>query len=156
MLFGKILYHSKIGYLTILSDDHYIRKIKFGKQELPKDAVWAENHPLLQQVEQQLLEYFAGERRSFTLPLQADSTDFQKSVWNALQQIPYGTVRTYGELAKQLERPKAARAIGRACHNNPIAIVIPCHRVVGANGNLTGFAGGLSIKQILLELEQRN
>lgn len=156
MLFGKILYHSEIGYFTIFSDNHYIRKIEFGKQALPEGAVWAENHPLLQQAEQQLTEYFAGNRKEFSLPLQPDGTDFQKSVWNALQQIPYGAVQTYGELAMQLKRPKAARAVGGACHNNPIVIVIPCHRVIGANGSLIGFAGGLDVKQMLLELEQKN
>ena len=153
MLYGKILYHSIYGYFTILSDDYYIRKIEFGKHGLPEDAMWQEDHPLLQMAEQQLTEYFSGKRQQFSLPLAADGTAFQKSVWTALQQIPYGQTTSYGALAKLLDRPKAARAVGGACHHNPIVIVIPCHRVVGANGNLTGFGGGIPLKQALLALE---
>ena len=89
----------------------------------------------------------------FDLPLAPEGTKFQKAVWNALLQIPYGQVSTYGKLAAQVGSPKAARAVGGACHNNPIAILIPCHRAIGANGSLTGFGGGLPLKHWLLELE---
>lgn len=154
MLYRKILYHSAVGYLTILSDDHYIRKICFGKQELPEDVRLSENHPLLTKAQQQLTEYLEGKRQVFSLPLKPTGTPFQQMVWDALQQIPYGSTRTYGELAQQIGRPKAARAVGGGCHNNPIVIVIPCHRVIGVNGGLTGFAGGLDIKKTLLELER--
>ena len=111
--------------------------------------------PFLQQVEEQLNEYFAGARREFDLPLAPKGTPFQQAVWAELEQIPYGEVRTYGQLAAALGRPKASRAVGGACHCNPIAIIIPCHRVVGANGSLTGYAYGVEMKEYLLELEKQ-
>lgn len=156
MLYGNILYHFQGGYLTIVSDNHYIRKIDFGKQELGEDVVFAPEHPLLQEAASQMIEYFDGNRKTFDLPICPDGTNFQKAVWNGLTQIPYGQTWTYGQMAKFIGRPKSARAVGGACHNNPIAIVIPCHRVVGANGSLTGFGGGLEMKRLLLELESGN
>ncbi len=104
-------------------------------------------------VERQLAEYFAGDRDSFDLELAPEGTDFQKQVWNDLLDIPSGETRTYSEIARRLGRPGAARAVGRANATNPIPIVVPCHRVVGADGTLTGYAGGLPIKQGLLEIE---
>ena len=156
MLYGKILYHSNVGYLTLISDDYYIRKLEFGKKELSKWNAVEESHQLLQEASKQLEEYLSGSRMQFDLPLAPEGTEFQKSVWNALLQIPYGQVSTYGKLAEQISKPKAARAVGGACHNNPIAIIIPCHRAVGANGNLTGFGGGLPLKRWLLDLESTN
>jgi len=153
MLYGKILYHSNAGYLTLISDDHYIRKLEFGKKELSAWNAVEEPHPLLQEASRQLEEYLNGERTEFDLPLAPDGTEFQKSVWTALLQIPYGQVSTYGNLAAQIGKPKAARAVGGACHKNPIAIIIPCHRAIGSNGSLTGFGGGLPLKRWLLELE---
>lgn len=110
--------------------------------------------PLLQETEEQLNEYFAGARREFDLPLAPKGTAFQKAVWAEMNKIPYGEVRTYGQLAAALGKPKATRAVGGACHCNPIAIIQPCHRVVGVNGSLTGYAYGLEVKEYLLELEQ--
>ena len=156
MLYGNILYHFQGGYLTVVSDNHYIRKILFGKHELGEDVILAPEHPLIKEACMQLVEYFNGQRISFDLPICPDGTDFQKSVWNGLLQIPYGQTWTYGQMAQYLNRPRASRAVGGACHNNPIAIVIPCHRVVGANGNLTGFGGGLEMKKWLLALECEN
>ena len=156
MIYGKILYHSIYGYFTILSDDYYIRKIEFGKRRPSADIVWQEDHPLLQQAAWQMMEYFDGKRKFFSLPLAPDGTEFQKMVWTSLQQIPYGKTVSYGELAKSLERPNAARAVGGACHQNPIVIVIPCHRVIGASGKLTGFGGGIELKKALLQLEAFN
>lgn len=156
MLYGNILYHFQGGYLTLVSDNHYIRKILFGKHELGEDVVITPEHPLLKEAARQLNEYFDGRRNTFDLPICPDGTDFQKSVWNGLLQIPYGETWTYGQMAAFIDRPKASRAVGGACHNNPIAIVIPCHRVVGTNGNLTGFGGGLEMKRWLLELETKN
>ena len=154
-LYRKSLYHSTVGFLTVVSDNHYIRKISFGKQELAEDHVETPEHWLLLKAEQQLMEYFEGARTVFDLPYQVNGTDFQKSVWDALAKIPYGTVKTYGTIAKEIGSAKASRAVGGACNKNPIAIVIPCHRVVGSTGNLTGFAGGLTVKETLLQLEQR-
>lgn len=104
----------------------------------------------------QLREYFEGTRKSFDLSLSPMGTEFQKSVWNALTQIPYGETRSYGEIAAAVGNPNAARAVGMACSRNPIWIAIPCHRVVGKNASLTGYAGGLGMKRALLELEQHN
>ena len=141
-----------IGPLTICSDGTAIKALRFG--------IWEETDnpelPLLKQCAQQLQEYFAGERRQFDLPLAPDGTPFQRSVWQALCQIPYGETRSYGEIAAQVGNPKAARAVGMANNRNPIPILIPCHRVIGASGKLIGYAGGLGVKETLLCLESRN
>ena len=102
----------------------------------------------------QLDEYFNGNRKKFDLPLVLHGTDFQISVWKALQDIPYGKTRSYGEIAARIGSPKASRAVGMANNRNPIVIIVPCHRVLGHNGSLTGFAGGLDLKQGLLDLEK--
>ena len=102
----------------------------------------------------QLQEYFAGKRKIFDLPLELEGTSFQLAVWNSMREIPYGETRTYGQLAAAIGRPAASRAVGQAANRNPIWIVIPCHRIVGSNHSLTGYAGGLSMKQALLELEK--
>lgn len=102
----------------------------------------------------QLAEYFAGKRRVFDIPIAPQGTPFQVAVWQALLEIPYGETRSYGQIATAVGNPKASRAVGMACNRNPIWIVIPCHRVVGSNKNLTGYAGGLDMKQALLDLEQ--
>lgn len=110
--------------------------------------------PLLRETARQLNEYFAGCRRVFDLPLRPTGTPFQQKVWQALQTIPYGQTRSYQEIAGQIGNFKACRAVGYANHNNPIAIIIPCHRVIGKSGRLTGYAGGLELKERLLRLEQ--
>lgn len=102
----------------------------------------------------QLEEYFCGKRRKFELPLCLIGTEFQKCVWKALLEIPYGQVRTYGEIARTIGSPYAARAVGMACNRNPLWIVVPCHRVIGADGSLTGYADGIDMKKTLLELEK--
>jgi methylated-DNA-[protein]-cysteine S-methyltransferase len=113
-------------------------------------------HPILLEAERQLGEYFAGERKVFSLPLDARGTLFQKDVWEALRAIPFGKTRSYGELAKGLGRPLASRAVGAANGRNPLSIVVPCHRVIGSTGKLTGFAGGLEAKSFLLNLEREH
>ena len=110
--------------------------------------------PLLQEAEEQLNEYFAGARREFDLPLAPKGTPFQKAVWAEMCRIPYGETRTYGQIAAQIGRPTACRAVGMANNRNPIAIVVPCHRVVGSTGALVGYAGGLGVKTHLLNLEK--
>ena len=109
--------------------------------------------PLSDRAAAQLAEYFAGKRKEFDLPLCPQGTDFQKAVWQALLEIPYGQTRSYGEIAASIGNPKASRAVGMACNRNPIWVLIPCHRVVGKNKSLTGYAGGLDRKQWLLDLE---
>jgi methylated-DNA-[protein]-cysteine S-methyltransferase len=112
-----------------------------------------QNHPVLLEVERQLKGYFSGKRKSFSLDLDFKGTEFQKKVWAALLTIPFGETRSYGQIAKQIKSPKAVRAVGAANGKNPISIIAPCHRVIGANGKLTGFAGGLEAKALLLALE---
>jgi methylated-DNA-[protein]-cysteine S-methyltransferase len=111
------------------------------------------SHPVLLEVERQLREYFAGTRKTFTVGLDAVGTEFQRKVWQALLTIPFGETRSYGEIARQLKKPRAVRAVGAANGRNPIAIIAPCHRVIGSTGKLTGFAGGLDAKARLLALE---
>ena len=111
---------------------------------------------LLAQAETQLREYFNGKRQEFDLPLSVSGTEFQKKVWKALREIPYGETRSYGDIAKYIGKPTAARAVGMANHHNPIIIVIPCHRVIGAKGDLVGYAGGLDTKKRLLSLEAQH
>ena len=120
---------------------------------LPDPDGRGEETPLLRAAREALLAYFAGERRDFDLPLAPAGTDFQRAVWDALRAIPYGQTRTYGEIAAAVGRPKAVRAVGQANHVNPLPIFIPCHRVVGKGGALTGYAGGLDLKRALLALE---
>jgi methylated-DNA-[protein]-cysteine S-methyltransferase len=111
-------------------------------------------HPILVKTERQLAEYFNGRRKTFSIPLDMRGTQFQKSVWEALLTIPFGETRSYGQLAHQLGNPQAARAVGAANGKNPLSIVVPCHRVIGSSGKLTGFAGGLQAKAHLLRLEK--
>ena len=110
--------------------------------------------PLQREVDKQMKEYFEGERKEFDLPLRPEGTDFQKKVWNALLEIPFGETRSYQDIANAVGSPKACRAVGMANHQNPIIIVIPCHRVIGKNGKLVGYGGGLSMKEKLLLLEK--
>lgn len=138
-----------LGKMYFTGDDRYITGLAFGE-------VGEENpSPVLTMGSMQLEEYFAGKRREFDLPLQPQGTDFQKSVWQALREIPYGETASYGEIAAKIGNPKACRAVGMANNRNPIAIIIPCHRVVGAKGALTGYAGGLDKKEYLLKLEKK-
>lgn len=119
-----------------------------GSEGTPADIA------LLDVAERQLCEYFAGVRREFDLPVTFSGTSFRRAVWEALSRIPYGEVRTYGEIAREVGCPNGARAVGGACHANPVAIIVPCHRVIGASGALTGFGGGIDVKERLLALER--
>lgn len=127
-----------------------------GQRHMPDSASWPEqsDHTVLVQARQELDEYFSGQRHVFALPLDLSyGTDFQQTVWQALGEIPFGKTQTYGGLSQQLGRPSAVRAVAAAIGRNPISIVVPCHRVLGADGSLTGYAGGLARKQALLHLE---
>ncbi len=112
--------------------------------------------PLTERAYGELLEYFAGKRKTFSIPYRAEGTDFQKRVWQALCEIPYGETRSYKDIAAAIGNPKASRAVGMANNKNPIALVVPCHRVIGANGTLVGYAGGLPLKAFLLDMEEKN
>jgi methylated-DNA-[protein]-cysteine S-methyltransferase len=149
---------SPIGKLLIAGDNDTIRQINFAKNGKPTKphADWKESsRGPVAQAARQLREYFAGKRTDFDLPLAPEGTEFQRSVWRRLQEIPYGETISYGELARRVGNPKASRAVGAANGQNPIPIVIPCHRVIGANGKLTGFGGGLPTKEALLALEAK-
>jgi methylated-DNA-[protein]-cysteine S-methyltransferase len=147
---------SPIGELTLVSDGEALTGLYMDAQrhrpELP--ATTGSDDAVLAAARRQLGEYFAGQRREFDLPVRPAGTRFQREVWDALRHIPYGETAGYGELAQRLGRPGAARAVGMANGRNPIAIVVPCHRVIGANGGLTGYGGGLERKRYLLELER--
>ena len=143
------------GELMLAGNEEGLHHIVFpeGKGHMKPKADWQHLPDAFPEARQQLLEYFAGERRDFDLPLAPEGSDFQREVWSALRNIPYGTTISYGELARRVGRPAAARAVGAANGRNPIPIVIPCHRVIGKDGSLTGFGGGLQLKERLLELE---
>jgi len=136
-----------IGAVTLCQDDGGICALRFGGSGSRDET------PLLLQAEQELTEYFAGRRRHFSVPLSIHGTSFQLQVWHALLGIPYGETISYGELARRIGKPKACRAVGGAIHRNPILIAIPCHRVIGSDGSLTGFREGLKYKKMLLETE---
>ncbi|HLH39954.1 MAG TPA: methylated-DNA--[protein]-cysteine S-methyltransferase [Bryobacteraceae bacterium] len=147
-----------IGTLLIAGDEAAVRRIEFPKNGKPArpEPSWRESpRGPVGEASRQLREYFAGKREQFDLPIAPEGTAFQRGVWRRLREIPYGETISYGELAKRVGNPKASRAVGAANGQNPIPIVIPCHRVIGASGKLTGFGGGLPIKQALLELESR-
>lgn len=148
--------NSPVGRLLLAADGEALKLISFetGRHVRQPDAGWRRDETPLRDAMRQLDEYFAGERRDFDLPLRPDGTAFQQSVWQALRDIPYGETESYGALAKRIGKPKAVRAVGASNGLNPLPIVLPCHRVIGANGNLTGYGGGLEVKQKLLALER--
>jgi len=148
-------YNTTIGRIGIVENDNSIIEVYFDKEVELHDAKEKET-PILKEAGKQLQEYFQGNRKTFDLPFAPIGTEFQIKVWKALQTIPYGETRSYGEIAKSIGNPKAARAIGMANNKNPIAIFIPCHRVIGANGKLVGYGGGLHIKECLLNIEKEN
>jgi len=149
---------SPAGRLLIACDEDAIRRIEFPRDGRPAEpeAGWRHSESgLLREAATQLSEYFSGRRAVFSIALHPDGTEFQKTVWRRLQEIPYGRTISYGELAKGVGNPKASRAVGAANGCNPIPIMIPCHRVIGSDGKLTGFGGGLPAKEALLSLEAR-
>ena len=144
-----------VGRLLLAREERDLRLINFQRSRRPRpDPRWHESQGAFDDVVAQLTEYFAGQRRRFELPLAPEGTPFQQRVWRELQDIPYGVTISYGQLAARIGQPTASRAVGLANGSNPLAIVIPCHRVIGANGTLTGYGGGLPIKERLLALER--
>ncbi|MHA3841367.1 methylated-DNA--[protein]-cysteine S-methyltransferase [Sphingomonas aestuarii] len=148
---------SAVGELTLVASDAGLVAVLWSHDDVDRvrlgERVADDDHPVLIAAATQLDDYFAGRRTAFDLPLDFRGTDFQKSVWAALLTIPFGETRSYGDIARQIGRPTASRAVGAANGRNPISIIAPCHRVIGANGSLTGFAGGIEAKRLLLALE---
>ena len=138
---------SERGLVAVLWENDDPKRVRFLPQVEQPD------NPILLEAERQLWEYFSGKRREFALPLEFVGTEFQKQVWAALVTIPYGETRSYGDIARQIGNPTAVRAVGAANGRNPLSIIAPCHRVIGTNGKLTGFAGGLQTKAFLLRIE---
>ena len=142
---------SPVGTLRLAEENGAVTELKFEEWDGKTEKAETE---LLSRAERELEDYFEGQRREFTLPLAPSGTEFQRRVWDALLTVPYGETRSYGEIASLIGSPKASRAVGAANHRNPISIFIPCHRVIGADGSLTGYGGGLDVKSSLLALEQ--
>lgn len=150
--------NTPVGQVTLVAVEEGLAAVLWeeereGRVRFPKVPRRDERDPVLVQTKQQLKEYFAGKRREFDLPLSPLGTPFQKQAWEALRRIPYGSTATYAEQARDMGQSGKARAVGAANGRNPLSIVVPCHRVIGKNGSLTGFAGGLKAKQFLLALE---
>ncbi|MBB4609785.1 methylated-DNA--[protein]-cysteine S-methyltransferase [Sphingomonas yabuuchiae] len=149
---------SPVGELTLVASEQGLRAVLWAEERVGRVMLPERQgdpaHAILTEAVRQLTEYFAGERHVFDLPLDPVGTDFQKAVWTGLNAIPYGETRSYAALATAIGRPGASRAVGAANGRNPLSIVTPCHRVIGANGTLTGFAGGLAVKQWLLAHER--
>ena len=149
---------SPIGSLKILASEKGLTAILWENDDskrvpIPEQKMHP-NHPVLVDTKKQLQEYFAGKRHHFSLTLDMNGSDFQKQVWDALLAIPYGKTFSYLDIAKRIGRPSASRAVGMAIGRNPVSIIVPCHRVIGSDGKLTGFAGGLDSKAFLLQLEK--
>jgi O-6-methylguanine DNA methyltransferase len=147
-------YHYSLGEITLAEEDGRLTEVIFKDEKIR--GPWEPGEtPLLRETDRQLREYLDGRRKVFDLPLRQVGTEFERTVWAALLTIPWGETRTYADIARQIGRPSACRAVGRANGLNPISIIVPCHRVIGSNGRLTGYAGGLDLKERLLRLEGR-
>lgn len=148
---------SPIGMLRLVTDGTHLRQVWFEQERHPKhmSQAWVRDSQAVGFVREQLDEYFAGQRQVFDLPLRPEGTPFQCQVWNELARIPYAVTISYGELAKRIGHPSAMRAVGAANGRNPIPVILPCHRVIGASGSLTGFGGGLPRKRWLLTMEDQ-
>ena len=148
---------TKIGKLAIEENGRAITDVYIVNEEIEKDdSILLKETDLLKEASKQIKEYFEGNRQNFDLLLEPKGTEFQQKVWNALKEIHYGETKSYGEIAKMIGNEKAARAVGMANNKNPIMIIIPCHRVIGANGKLVGYSEGVDIKETLLNLEKDN
>ncbi|TNE45483.1 MAG: methylated-DNA--[protein]-cysteine S-methyltransferase [Deltaproteobacteria bacterium] len=159
----RIQFNSSLGMITVLAKDGHLTHLHLPEPKYPPNVQAADLdidspqcQPVLRDAREQLLEYLEGKRQQFKLPLAPEGTEFQKQVWQTLEAIPNGTTWSYQDLAKAIHNPKAVRAVGAANGRNPIAIIIPCHRVIGSNGKLTGYAGGMARKEWLLAHEARH
>jgi methylated-DNA-[protein]-cysteine S-methyltransferase len=158
MSLSYIKIDSPVGELQLVANDQALVAVLWECEKANRvrlgDLIEDQQHPILIETHQQLLEYFSGQRKQFNIPLEFRGTDFQKHVWQALLNIPFGQTRTYKDIALEIGNVKAVRAVGAANGRNPISIIAPCHRVIGANGKMVGFAGGLDNKEILLKIEK--
>ncbi len=147
---------SPICPILLAGDEEGLKNVLFlkGEKKIDIPADWVENKEFFIEIARQLEAYFSGKLKSFKIKISPEGTEFQKSVWKALCEIPYGETRTYKDIALSIGNPKAYRAVGLANNRNPIAIIVPCHRVIGSNGKLTGYACGLDVKEFLLKLEE--
>ena len=152
-MMNVIYYDTEVGKIKIEENGVAITKIEFMGQDIQEEL--GNETELLKETITQLEEYFRGVRNDFDLPLEPNGTEFQRRVWKSLIEIPYGETRSYSEIAKAIGNEKACRAVGMANNKNPIPIIIPCHRVIGVNGKLVGYAGGLDVKEKLLKLEKK-
>ena len=151
----KYFYQTEIGKIFIGESKNFITFITFSEENIPTDYKKKET-PLIKQCIKEIYEYLEGNRKYFSIKISEEGTNFQKKVWDELKKIPYGETRSYQDIAISIGNIKTSRAIGNANNKNPIAIIIPCHRVIAKNGNLSGYAGGNNIKKFLLELEQKH
>lgn len=152
----KIFYYdTKIGKIAIAEEDGQITNVFFENRPIPKSECQVEETDVIKECAKQLEEYFEGKRKEFCLPLNHKGTDFMKKVWDALLEIPYGQTRSYKDIAEHIGHELAYRAVGMANNKNPIPIIIPCHRVIGSNKKLVGFAAGIEVKKALLQLEKQ-
>lgn len=149
----KRLISTPLGFMLAAEEEGFLTALDFIQAEDARGPF--EETPLLLNLQRELEEYFAGRLREFTVPVRLKGTGFQRAVWDRLLLIPYGQTATYGQVAKEIGLPKACRAVGQANHVNPVSILVPCHRVVGADGKLTGYGGGLERKEALLKLESK-
>lgn len=149
---------SPVCPILLAGDEAGLKHVIFlkGEKNVEIPGNWVKHREFFREAERQLEAYFSGKLKSFDLKLAAEGTDFQKTVWRALCEIPYGETRTYKDVASSIGRPKASRAVGLANNRNPIAIIVPCHRVIGSTGKLVGYASGLEVKEFLLKLEKAN
>ncbi len=151
---GFAIYETKVGFFKM---GYSNEKIIFFKKIFDQNVTdFGTKNELTEQAYTQLTEYLDGKRKAFDIPFELNGTEFQKRVWSALQDIPYGETRSYKDIAKAVGNEKASRAVGMANNKNPITVIVPCHRVIGASGKLVGYAGGLSMKEFLLEMERAN
>jgi methylated-DNA-[protein]-cysteine S-methyltransferase len=148
-------FESPLGELLLTGDGHALSRLSMqnGRRPISIESDWQRDAEAFEDIRQQLRGYFAGERRTFDVPLQMTGNRFELGVWDALREIPYGETVSYGQIAAAIGQPGAARAVGLANGRNPVAVIVPCHRVIGADGSLTGYGGGLGRKQLLLDLE---
>lgn len=156
-MLARYTYNTLIGNIVITEEDEKIIGVEFKESNLKiKENIQIKQTKLIKRTNQQIKEYLEGTRKKFNIPINLKGTPFRLKVWNALLTIPYGETKSYQEIAKQVGSSKASRAVGMANHNNPISIIVPCHRVIGKSGKLVGYGGGLEIKEKLLEIEKIN